>query len=118
MPVQFWHYLVALSHGDLGMSLTTGQPVLTELINRLPASAELTLCGLFLAIGSRFRSACWRRFEQGSLIDHACRIVATAGVLCRCSSPDCCWSMYFISCWAGCPRLWDGWTRSRLRQPR
>src|SRR6478735_8563392 len=43
LPVQFWRYLVALGHGDLGMSLTTGQPVLKELVTRLPASAELTL---------------------------------------------------------------------------
>ena len=38
LPEQFWRYVVALSQGDLGMSLTTGQPVRTELINRLPAS--------------------------------------------------------------------------------
>ena len=32
-----------LAHGDLGNSLTTGQPVATEIRTRLPASAELTL---------------------------------------------------------------------------
>ena len=62
------------------MSLTTGQPVLTELINRLPASAELTLCGLFLAIGIAVPLGVLAAVRQGSLIDHACRVVATAGV--------------------------------------
>src|SRR3954468_3398448 len=50
LPEQFVDYVVALAHGDLGMSLTTGQPVVTEIATRLPASAELTLSGLLLAI--------------------------------------------------------------------
>src|SRR5215475_12298234 len=37
--VQFGRYVSDLAHGDLGTSLTTGQPVLTEIKNRLPASA-------------------------------------------------------------------------------
>ncbi|MEX5372213.1 ABC transporter permease, partial [Klebsiella pneumoniae] len=28
LPVQFWHYLVNLAHGDLGIASATGQPVL------------------------------------------------------------------------------------------
>src|SRR5713226_7844126 len=46
--VQFGSYVADLGHLNLGTSLTTGQPVLTELRNRLPASAELTLFGLIL----------------------------------------------------------------------
>ena len=47
---QFAQYVVDLAHGNLGTSLTTGQPVATELRNRLPASAELTLLGLMVSI--------------------------------------------------------------------
>src|SRR5882672_10672893 len=36
--VQFGRYVSDLAHGDLGNSLTTGQPVITEVRNRLPAS--------------------------------------------------------------------------------
>ena len=43
LPEQFVAYLVDLAHGNLGNSLTTGQPVLTEIATRLPASLELTL---------------------------------------------------------------------------
>src|SRR6201992_1465582 len=46
---QFFNYTVDLAHGDLGNSLTTGQPVATEIRNRLPASAELTLIGLLIS---------------------------------------------------------------------
>src|SRR5712675_3731021 len=48
--VQFGRYVADLAHGDLGNSLSTGQPVVTEIRNRLPASAELTLFGLILSI--------------------------------------------------------------------
>src|SRR6186997_1202132 len=40
---QFALYLKDLARGDLGSSLSTGQPVLKELASRLPASLELTL---------------------------------------------------------------------------
>src|SRR5260370_31435038 len=48
--VQFGRYVGDLARGDLGTSLTTGQPVATEIRNRLPASAELTLLRLLLSI--------------------------------------------------------------------
>src|SRR5512142_876955 len=50
LPVQFLDYLGQLARGDLGTSLSTGQPVTAELLTRLPASAELTLLGLVLAV--------------------------------------------------------------------
>ncbi len=80
LPEQFWRYGVALVHGDLGMSLTTGQPVRAEIIARLPASAELTLCALILAIGIAVPLGVAAAVRQGSWIDHICRVVATAGV--------------------------------------
>src|SRR5436309_11760439 len=48
--VQFIRYVRDLAHGDLGSSLTTGQPVGYEIRTRLPASAELTLLGLLVSM--------------------------------------------------------------------
>src|SRR5262249_36186550 len=48
--VQFGRYAGDLARGDLGNSLTTGQPVGQEIRARLPASAELTLLGLFVSM--------------------------------------------------------------------
>src|SRR5580693_8379554 len=73
--VQFFRYV-----GDLGASLTTGQPVAAEIRTRLPASAELTLIGLILAMAAAVPLGIMAAIRPGSLIDHACRIVATAGV--------------------------------------
>src|SRR5258706_10544394 len=38
VPVQLGRYLLDVGTGNLGRSLTTGQPVLTDLRQRLPAS--------------------------------------------------------------------------------
>jgi dipeptide transport system permease protein len=80
LPVQFFRYVGDLSHGDLGVSLTTGQPVATEIRTRLPASAELTLLGLVLAMAAAVPLGIVAAMRPGSLVDHACRVVATAGV--------------------------------------
>ena len=78
--VQFGRYVGDLAHGDLGNSLSTGQPVVTEIRNRLPASAELTLFGLILSIVIAVPLGILGAVKQGSWIDHTCRVVATAGV--------------------------------------
>src|SRR3954447_6075946 len=80
LPEPFWSYVEALFRGDLGMSLTTGQPVLVDILARLPASAELTLCGLILAMAVAIPLGIIAAVKQGSLADHACRVIVTAGV--------------------------------------
>ena len=80
LVVQFGRYVGDLFRGDLGNSLSTGQPVITEIKNRLPASAELTLFGLILSMVIAVPLGILAAVKQGSWIDHTCRIVATAGV--------------------------------------
>ena len=80
LPDQFIHYVNDLAHGNFGNSLSTGQPVASEISSRLPASAELTFLGLFLSIVIAVPLGILAAVKQGSLIDHACRIIATAGV--------------------------------------
>jgi dipeptide transport system permease protein len=80
LPQQFLRYVVDLAHGNLGNSLTTGQPVVTEIANRLPASGELTLLGLLIALGIAVPLGILAAIREGSLIDHLCRIIVTTGV--------------------------------------
>lgn len=80
LPEQFVRYVSELARGDLGQSLTTGQPVTKDIATRLPASAELTLVGLILSLSIAIPLGIAAAVKQGSFIDHACRIVATAGV--------------------------------------
>lgn len=80
LPEQFVRYVRDLARGDFGTSLTTGQPVITDIAQRLPASAELTLLGLIISMGIAVPLGIAAAVKQGSIIDHACRIIATAGV--------------------------------------
>src|SRR6516225_8368118 len=78
--IQFAHYVGDLAHGDLGTSLTTGQPVAAEIRTRLPASAELTLLGLVVSMLIAVPLGILAATRPGSIIDHSCRLISTAGV--------------------------------------
>jgi ABC-type dipeptide/oligopeptide/nickel transport system permease component len=80
LPEQFVRYVTDLARGDFGTSLTTGQSVTADIAARLPASAELTLVGLFVAMLIAVPLGVLAAVRQGSLIDHVCRIITTAGV--------------------------------------
>ncbi len=80
MPEQFLIYVGDLLSGDLGVSLSTGQPVTTELARRLPASLELTLVALVVSCGIAIPLGVLAATRPGSWIDHLCRVLVTAGV--------------------------------------
>src|SRR5436309_1052367 len=80
VPEQFVYYVRDLARGDLGTSLTTGQPVLRDLATRLPASLELTLAGLALAVTVALPLGVLSATRPGSWVDHLARVVTTAGV--------------------------------------
>ncbi len=77
---QFVLYLKDLARGDFGLSLSTGQPVATEIIQRLPASLELTLAALIFAVVIALPLGVLAATRPGSWIDQLCRLVTTAGV--------------------------------------
>jgi peptide/nickel transport system permease protein len=49
VPVQFEHFVVRALHGDLGTSLHTRRPVMTDIRDFLPATLELALTAAVLA---------------------------------------------------------------------
>ena len=73
LPLQFVRYLADLAHGNLGNSLTTGQPVTLDLIQRLPASLELTFFALVFAVALAIPMGVWAATKPDSLVDHVCR---------------------------------------------
>ncbi|MCU0888029.1 MAG: ABC transporter permease [Rubritepida sp.] len=80
LPVQFLAYLGDLARGDLGVSITTGQPVLSDILARLPASAELTLLGLLFAAVLGITLGVLAALRPNGWLDNACRVVSTLGV--------------------------------------
>lgn len=77
---QFLIYCQSLLQGDLGQSVATGRPVLTDLATRLPASLELTLTALVLSCLIAIPLGVLAAVRQGSWVDHLCRLLVTAGV--------------------------------------
>jgi len=80
IPEQLLRYLRDVGTGNLGRSLTTGQTVVQDLTERLPASLELTLCALVLALGLALPLGIMAAVRPGSIVDHAVRMVCTLGV--------------------------------------
>ncbi|MEM0989133.1 MAG: ABC transporter permease [Pseudomonadota bacterium] len=77
---QFIVYVGDLLRGDLGQSLSTGRPVAVDLATRLPASLELTLTALLIAVVIAVPLGVLAATRPGSWVDHLCRVVVTAGV--------------------------------------
>ena len=80
LPLQFVAYVQDLLQGDLGMSISTGQPVMQELASRLPASLELTGFALLFSVAIAVPLGILAATRPNSWIDHLCRAVVTAGV--------------------------------------
>jgi ABC-type dipeptide/oligopeptide/nickel transport system permease component len=76
---QFLLYLDGLSRGDLGTSLISGQPVLRDLAVRLPASFELTLLALLLALAVGLPLGMRAALRPGGAFDRLCSLVSTLG---------------------------------------
>ncbi|WP_342452908.1 ABC transporter permease [Pararoseomonas indoligenes] len=80
IPVQLALYLRDVATGNLGKSMTTGQPVVTDMARRLPASLELTFTALFIALLVALPLGIVAALRPGSLVDHAVRFICTLGV--------------------------------------
>lgn len=80
LPQQFIIYVGNLLQGDLGQSLSTGQPVAKDLAMRLPASLELTLAALLLSCLIAVPLGVLAATRPGTWVDHLCRVLVTAGV--------------------------------------
>ena len=80
LPEQFLRYVGDIARGDFGTSLTTGQPVLQELMARLPASLEMVLLALLLSCAVAIPLGVMAATRPGSWIDQLCRLVTTMGV--------------------------------------
>lgn len=80
IPIQLLHYLADIGTGNLGRSLTTGQPVAADIEQRLPASLELTFTALFIALACSIPLGVVAALRPGSAIDHVVRMLCTLGV--------------------------------------
>jgi ABC-type dipeptide/oligopeptide/nickel transport system permease component len=80
LPVQYLYYMKDVLHGDLGTSIGTKRPVLAEIVDRAPASLELLLSGMLIAILLGIPLGVLSARWQGKLPDVAVRSLSIAGV--------------------------------------
>src|ERR1700682_3740687 len=80
VPTQLLLYLYDVGRGNLGRSIMTGQPVTTDLRDRLPASLELTFTALLIALVSAIPLGVVAALKSGSVIDHGVRLFCALGV--------------------------------------
>jgi peptide/nickel transport system permease protein len=79
LPVQFLLYVADVVRGDLGTSLRTSQPILTDLAHVFPATLELATWGILLGIVLGVPLGVWAAVRKDSIIDHLIRFVGLVG---------------------------------------
>ncbi len=78
--VQFFLYLGNMLHGDLGTSLQSNRPVLTDLAQFGPASAELALAATLIAVVFGVGFGIVAALRPDKPLDHALRLLSLGGV--------------------------------------
>jgi len=80
IPVQYAIYLGDLLRGDLGWAFHTGRPVVEDIKDRLPATLELTLAALLVAILTAIPLGVFSAIRKGHVLDHVARMITLIGL--------------------------------------
>jgi len=110
---QYGYFLADLFRGDLGISLYTNRPVITDIAQFLPATLELVVIAGLMMICIGLPLGILSARHRGTWIDHTIRLVTMLGV----SAPAFVWAVvlmllfaYFISIFPIAGRLSDQFT--------
>ncbi len=78
--VQYGSFLRGVAHGDLGVSLRNDQPVAAQILDRMPATAELALASMFVAVLFALPLGIVAAVWRGTWIDHTAMTLALVGI--------------------------------------
>lgn len=78
-PERYVDWVAGALHGDLGASYTTGRPVTTELLTRLPATFELAGAGMVVALVIALPVGVVAALHRNRLLDQTVRVGAIFG---------------------------------------
>lgn len=81
--LQFFSYAAGVTHGDLGRSITTGETVTHEIARRFPATVELSLAAMAIALAVGVPVGILAATRRGSWLD----VLGTTGALVGVSMP-------------------------------
>jgi peptide/nickel transport system permease protein len=79
LPRQYFVYLSGLAHGDFGYAWHTEHPVIHDFAARFPASLELTLFALLLAVSLGIPLGILSSTHKNSIADHLSRLISLLG---------------------------------------
>ena len=77
---QYYYYLNDLIHGNLGKSYSENRPVTEAIKQYFPATAELTILAMLLAIPVGILTGIISAVRRNQWIDHITRLIAITGV--------------------------------------
>jgi len=80
IPIQYARYLSSLVRGDWGRSILTNRPVTAELAQRFPATIELALFAMVIAIAAGVPIGVLSAYRRHSTADRLASVVTLAGV--------------------------------------
>jgi peptide/nickel transport system permease protein len=80
LPEQFVHYVRDVLSGNMGTSLFTQRPVADDLWARLPATLELALYAIVLAVVIGVPLGVIAALRRNSLLDHLVRVISVSGL--------------------------------------
>lgn len=80
IPVQYWHWLSGLVRGNLGISFISRQPIAPTLVNRIPASLELTAAGMLAVVVIGWPLGFLAGLYRDSWLDHVVSSIASVGL--------------------------------------
>lgn len=94
---QYLHYVWNLLHGDFGQSLVTKRPILSEFFTLFPATVELAVCAIILAVIVGIPAGVIAAVKRGSWFDQSLMGVALVGY----SMPIFWWALLLIIFFSG-----------------
>ncbi|KIZ38986.1 MULTISPECIES: ABC transporter permease [Rhodopseudomonas] len=80
LPVQFWLWLWKAMHGDLGNSIATGRPVLTEVMRAVGNTVTLAIAASIIGFSLGLMFGLLSGYFRDSWIDKVSTSIAIAGV--------------------------------------
>jgi ABC-type dipeptide/oligopeptide/nickel transport system permease component len=80
LPLQYAHYLGGLVHGDLGISKVSQQNAAEGLLQRLPATLELALVAMALALALGITAGLVSAVKQYSWLDYLATVLSVSGI--------------------------------------
>jgi len=77
--VQYGLYLSRLAHGDLGRSIVTHEPVISEFQTLFPATIELAVCAILFALCLGLPAGIIAAVRRNSIFDHGVMGISLTG---------------------------------------